>query len=78
MNCGQCIKECKERGELCGPPSEDHALWYEPWMYEQERKHKRTAHIMTLSGGFYVCGGRHRVEASPIDTMRAAGITPML
>ena len=52
--------------------------WYEPWMYEQDTEHKRTAHAMVLTGGIYRCDKGHRVEAHPADAMRAAGQEPML
>lgn len=78
MKCQKCVGECKARGELCGPRDPDHAQYYEPWMYEAEKEHRRTAHAMALCGALWKCSNGHEIEATPQETMRAAGIKPML
>ena len=63
---------------MCLPPDPDHVHWYEQWMYDADKEHVKSAHAMTLIGGFHRCEKGHRVEAHPADAMRAAGQVPMI
>ena len=77
MKCDACATECQTDGGLCSPRTADDQ-WWEPWMVKAWNEHQREAHPMTLSDGFHRCEKGHRVEASPVDAMRAAGIPPLL
>ena len=81
MRCRECVKECKERGDLCAPP--DPESLFDPTIRDLEntvgRDHRESAHLMRLVDGSYHCGKGHlSVEAPPVDAMRAAGMEPML
>ena len=79
MKCKKCVEECQGEGGLCSPPPEDHADYYQQWMYDQDAEHQNIAHRMILIDGFYRClEGHRRVEAPPAEAMRAAGIPPLL
>lgn len=77
MKCETCIQECKAEGGMCAPLDPDRVHWCEDWMYQAEADHKHDAHLMTLHGALWECDKGHDVEATPQDTMRAAGV-PML
>ena len=82
MTCEQCVKECKEEGGKCNPLTGEDWAGYEQWMIDDVATHKRTAHVMHLTGGFYRClnlnAGHPPVEANPADAMRAAGMERLI
>ena len=77
MNCEQCVKECKEQGGLCNPPTTEEMASGETMLWELSAEHRQISHVMHLTGGFYRClnlnAGHPPVEANPADAMRAAG-----
>ena len=80
MKCKTCVADCKAEGGLCIPPQGEEKLApeiMEAWA-EVGPDHARRWHNMDLVGGFWECAKGHRVEAHPVDAMRAAGITPLL
>lgn len=81
INCRECVKECKEQGGMCWPPTFEECLGAQDDGYDANEAfdlHKLVAHVMTIVGGHHRCEKGHRVEAHPADAMRAAGMEPML
>ena len=80
MKCQECIQECQAWGLLCALPDPESLC--DPMIRKLEdsigRPHRRLAHPMVLTDGFYRCLNGHRVEAPPADAMRAAGIPRLL
>ena len=84
MNCQTCIQECKERGGLCVAQSsltvkeQLHVEALGNEAVEATRIHQERGHAMTLHGALWRCGVGHEVDATPVETMRAAGIPRLL
>ena len=82
MKCPQCVKECKERGGLCQPPTFESREAAKDMGIDDDKAyalHKQVEHVMELNIGIWKCPQGHpSVEANPVDAMRAAGMEPML
>ena len=80
MKCETCVAKCKSEGGLCVPPQGEETM--APEIMEAWAKmgpdHELRFHYMQISEGFWYCQKGHRVEAHPVDAMRAAGVEPLL
>ena len=66
MKCQPCVQECKERrAGYARRKTRTIASYYEEWMYDQDAEHRRAAHVMMLTGGYYRCGMGHVDGSAP-------------